>query len=103
MGNSELYGFRQTLPGQWPTSVTTTAEYPREDFASLFNESRSGLTLEWETVSEPGAAIEVKRGIRTDSPARRVLRTYELAPATPWYVWASVALAFIILMAWLAG
>jgi hypothetical protein len=33
--------------------------------------------------------------------ARRVLRTYELAPATPWYVWLSVALAFILFMAWM--
>jgi hypothetical protein len=34
---------------------------------------------------------------------RRLLHTYELAPATPWYVWAIVALAFIIVMAWLCG
>jgi hypothetical protein len=38
-----------------------------------------------------------------EAPARRVLRRFELAPVTPWYVWASVALAFIIVMAWLAG
>jgi hypothetical protein len=36
-----------------------------------------------------------------EAPARRVLRRFELAPVTPWYVWASVALAFIYLMAWM--
>lgn len=164
-----------------PMSGTSTVHFDMDGFHGY-----RGLPLEWETVSEPGAAIEVKTPRKThnaivrhvqcileelriphskvsvededctifsgsrgacyreieveygevtamvegpdgtfshfecptrsdeairelakkafppESP-RTTLRRFELPPATPWYVWLSLALAFILIMAWLCS
>jgi hypothetical protein len=56
----------------------------------------------FETVSEPGAALKVTTSWKKGSTApRRTLRTYELKPRTPAYVWGIVAVLVLVALAWL--
>jgi hypothetical protein len=103
------WSYEYTCTRSIPVSSTSVAHIDLTTCNTEFAELRRACKELREVVRRDVRTVKPRPHVTTaapakkvdEAPARRVLRRFELAPATPWYVWAIVALAFIILMAWL--